>query len=666
MTALDRASPSDRRPARARPLTDGSDSRNGLDGARAASGSRELPLVHRLAMAYLLAPVAVWLLGWLHWWVGVPATALLAVGAWKALSGSWRWRRPSRATVVLVLAAGAWVMTTPAGGVFTFGGGDWLSYRTILLDLSRGGWPTYPVDYLHDAPPLLRYYLGWYIVPSLAARWLGPWALDWAVSLWTWCGAALVVLLFARGLPTLRAALLAVAVLVFFSGMDIVELVLREGVPDAVRMIRDRLDPTWEIPRWQDRRIEFVRTTSSPMLLEYQSHTLTLQMTPHHFLPAGIATLLILQLRERRRFLEAVGVVLAACLFWSSLLSTGLLVLAVAGLAKNRKARHAANWRNVAVAVPLAALIALYLTSGPVDFERGWLWQLYDDRFRMATDILLLYATEFVVLAALLWRLDPQAAREPPFVAAVAMLLVAPWYYYGSAVFSEWSIRFTIPALMVLAYWAARAVVGTPPASRARTARHALLAVLAAGAVTVVWDIGLMMHNPILVPYEDRAASFPTDLDTKRVREVGSPQPIPAPLAALLRDRQPDEADKGTLLIRSAWDVYLRDNRLVYVARRCRRGDGQTRTHFYAHVYPADPRALLPGSAAAGPEPLAFRLVSWRHYKPGGSCVVPLPLPDYEIARIKTGQTAADGHAIWEADAHLTPNPPMDGPEAER
>ena len=407
--------------------------------------SRELPLVHRLAMAYLLAPVAVWLLGWFHWWVGVPATALLAVGAWKALSGSWHWRRPSRTTVVLAVAAAVWVMTTPAGGVVTWGSeGDWLIYRAMLLDLTRGGWPTHPVDHLHDAPPLLRYGLGWWIAPALPARWLGPWALDWAVPLWTWCGTALVVLLFARRLPTLRAALLAVAVLVFFSGMDIVEEALREGVPNV-------------------RQLAMEPTVASPLFLEYQSFTRILQTTPHHFIPAGLATLLMLQLRKRRRFLEVVGVVLAACMFWSPLLSTGLLVLALAMLAKNRSARHVASWRNVFVAVPLAALLALYLTSGTLDFNRGWLWDAYDDRFQMATDILLLYAAEFVVLAVLLWCLDPRVVRDPLFVAALAMLLIAPWYHYGNTKLSDWSARFTIPALLVLAHRGTPAGIAPPP-----------------------------------------------------------------------------------------------------------------------------------------------------------------------------------------------------------
>ena len=622
--------------------------------------ARELPLVHRLAMAYLLAPLAVWLLGWFHWWVGVPATALLAVGAWKALSGSWRWRRPSRTTVVLALAAGVWVMTTPAGGVFTVAS-DWPTHRAILLDMTRGGWPTHPVDYLHDAPPLLRYYLGWHMVPTLAARWLGPAALNWAVPLWTWCGVALVVLLFARGLPTLRAALAAVAVLVFFSGMDVVELALREGVPDAVRMIRNRLDLEWVVPHGQDRRLEFVRTASSPMFLEYQSHTLTLQFTPQHFLPAGLGTLLMLQLRRRRRFLEASGVVLAACLFWSPLLATGLLVLAAAMLLRNRSARHVASWRNVFAAVPLAALIALYLTSGAVGFERGWLWKLYDDRIQLAADVLLLYATEFLVLAVLLWRLDRRVARDPMFVAAVGMLLVAPWYYYGSREFSEWCIRFTVPGLMVLACCAARAVARRPVAPRTRPVRHALLAVLAAGAFTVAWELGLVMHNPTILPYETLGRSLVIDTRSVTTRQKAT-RSTPSSLAALLRDHEADETDKGTLLLRSAYDVYLRENRLVYVNRhRCRPGDGQTRMRFYADVYPADSQALPFEWADDGYERLVFRLVPWMHYKEGGGCVVPVQLPDYEVARIRAAQVAPSGRLLWEAEAHLTPSPPTAG-----
>ena len=627
--------------------------------------SGELPLVHRLAVAYLLAPVAVWLLGWFHWWAGVPATALLAVGAWQALSGSWRWRRPSRTTIVLALVAGAWIATMPAGGIFSVAS-DWSTHRAILLDLTRGGWPTYPVDYLSDSPPLLRYYLGWHMIPALLGRWLGPAALNWAVPLWTWCGVVLVVLLFARGLPTLRAALAAVAVLVLFSGMDMVETVLREGVPDAARMFRDSLDPEWVPPIGQNRRFEFVRSSASPMFLEYPSLNTVFLSTPQHFLPACLCTLLMFRLRECRRFLSASGVVLACCLLWSPLIAAGLLPLAAAMLVKNPNARHVASWRNVFVAVPLAALIALYMTSGRIDFGRGWLWEFYDDRIRMATDVLLFYGAEFVVLAAMLWRAlaPPRVARDPMFLTTVAILLVVPWYWYGP-LYDNALHRLAIPALAMLAHYAARAVAVRPPAlgrlARARAA-YALLAVLAVGAVNTMWETAVRLHQrPEFLPYETLGHSLLTHTPPLQARQKSTYYAVRPPLDALLRDRDHhgSEDDKGALLIRSAHDVYLRENQLVYVKRRCRRGDGQAMTRFYVDFHPADPRALPTGSADAGHERRAFRLIPWQHYKDGGGCTIPVGLPDYDVVRITTGQIGPVGDAIWQAEAHLTPNPPF-------
>ena len=51
--------------------------------APAAPVEPALPMLHRLAVVYLMLPVLVWLVGWFDGWVGIPATALL-VGARSA------------------------------------------------------------------------------------------------------------------------------------------------------------------------------------------------------------------------------------------------------------------------------------------------------------------------------------------------------------------------------------------------------------------------------------------------------------------------------------------------------------------------------------------------------------------------------------------------------
>ena len=127
-------------------------------------------------------------------------------------------------------------MVTATGGFFDLQNGDWYEHRTMLLDLGRHPWPVYLPDHLaaylpqrqDAAPTLVRYYLGWHMVPGLAARWLGPAALDWAVPLWTWAGVALILVLFARGCRGWEAAG-AIAMLVFFGGMDLLRVAVLVG-----------------------------------------------------------------------------------------------------------------------------------------------------------------------------------------------------------------------------------------------------------------------------------------------------------------------------------------------------------------------------------------------------------------------------------------------------
>ena len=168
----------------------------------------ELPVLHRLAIVYLMLPVVVWLVGWFEWWLGIPVAALLVCALRRPLSGSWRPRAPSAAEVAALAVAAGVVMMTAAGGVFDVENSDWTEHRATLLDLGRYPWPTYLPDPVAvwrpapvgeaPAPPLLRYYLGWHMAPGLVAHWFGPAALSWAVPLWTWAGVALVTLLFTR------------------------------------------------------------------------------------------------------------------------------------------------------------------------------------------------------------------------------------------------------------------------------------------------------------------------------------------------------------------------------------------------------------------------------------------------------------------------------------
>ena len=135
----------------------------------------KLSVLHRLAILYLMLPVLIWLLGWFHWWLGVPATALLAFALWPVLSGSWRVSlRP--ATLALLLVAAGWVMLTAAGGVFDINNFDWPKHRALFLDLSRSSWPTYLPSYFSTYYPLM--------ILCCASTSATTWCQDWPATGW--------------------------------------------------------------------------------------------------------------------------------------------------------------------------------------------------------------------------------------------------------------------------------------------------------------------------------------------------------------------------------------------------------------------------------------------------------------------------------------------------
>ncbi len=634
-----------------------------------------LPLPHRLAIAYLTLPLLIWLPGWLEWWIGVPSAIALAWALQRALRGRWI-TSPARWPWGLLLFAALWTATAAIFGTHR---GDWAFHAAELLDLQRGPWPTYVVDHIADDPPLLRYYLGWHMVPAGVAKWFGAATLNWTVPLWTWAGLALVLALFARGLSRARAVAVAVAVAFFFSGVDVVEYAVRFALS------WQRLPPVWDWNVLEGDMWDWT-TVESPMKLEYQSQAMTFGYSPQHFIAAGLGTLLLVQLRRRRRFLGVVGVVLVACAFWSTLVSAALLPFAGALLLANgprgfpnwRNWRSWLTWQNLLVGPLLLGIVGLYLTAGKLDFPSGWLWTLYDNGWRAIVDVAIAYACEFLLLAGVLWRLKPKIGRDPFFLSALAILVVAPWWYYGSEVFSELLVRITIPPLFLLSYVAARTLAayvvrarrraGGEPAPRREVrspAPCALVCVLALGAASALAFHAEMLRWPGLLRYDRTGYSSYID----SYYEAGVQRLVrdrSGLLAAVLRDN--DGPDKGQLLFQSAaqpfHEAWLLENRLLFVTRRlCRRGEKVTR--FLVRLHTDAGRDPVRGARSVAKEQrLDFDSRSSTEHKCCNNCVWPLLLsadasandspalalaPRLEFDRIVAGQLV-DGTLRWMAE----------------
>ena len=87
--------------------------------------------------------------------------------------------------------------------------------------------------------------------------------------------------------------------------------------------------------------------------------------------------------------------------------------------------------------------------------------------------------------------------------------------------------------------------------------------------------------------------------------------------------------------IRSDFDVYLLGNRLIYAKESCGRDD--VAAPFFVHVYPVSPDDLRAHRRPHGFDSLDFEFAS-RGMRFDGICLGDLPLPNYDIAAIRTGQ----------------------------
>ena len=115
-----------------------------------------------------------------------------------------------------------------------------------------------------------------------------------------------------------------------------------------------------------------------------------------------------------------------------------------------------------------------------------------------------------------------------------------------------------------------------------------------------------------------------------------------------------DVAANGTPLARSDFDIYAYDDALYYLNANC---DPPSSTaaasRIFLHIVPVDSADLPADRREHGFENRDFRLDSSAAFF-DGKCIVRQPLPDYPIARIRTGQNAAAAGGVeWRIDVNM-------------
>ena len=98
----------------------------------------------------------------------------------------------------------------------------------------------------------------------------------------------------------------------------------------------------------------------------------------------------------------------------------------------------------------------------------------------------------------------------------------------------------------------------------------------------------------------------------------------------------------------SIFDIYLRENTVSYLKSPCSAADVQA--PFFLHIIPKDVEDLPADRRQYGFDNLDFHYTGGVAPVFGGKCITKRPLPDYPIARIRTGQFTPDDGNIWKAE----------------
>lgn len=376
---------------------------------------RQLDGLECAALAYLLAPLPIFLVGWLQWPAAAFMLGLLVLSAAAVFRGCRGALYPvlgARPWALMAVTALAWVMLAGLLGPLPLNE-DWGVRMTVLRDLSHGAWP---VGYgpVQGGELMLRFSMGYYLAPALVGKLLGDGAAALALGLSTALGTLLFFALVIGASEARRLRMVAawLLLLVAFSGMDIVGLWLESG--------------SW--PAYGE-HIEWWAKTA-----QYSSQTTLLFWAPNHALPAWLITGIVWRHRDSGLALAPAALLLMAGALWSPLACVGAAPLVL--WCSARRQRPVAWLREglrlpVLAVLPGAALIATFVTLGGVQSLSGTtreLWTL----FAFIPDMAEFAFIEWATLAAFTAAGMGGARRLPGyFWWSVAVLAALPLLHFG-------------------------------------------------------------------------------------------------------------------------------------------------------------------------------------------------------------------------------------------
>lgn len=423
----------------------------------------------KAGLIYLAVPAALFFATWLQ-----PVLAVLAVLTFAKVLGSAVYSLPytqwPRRWYVLFYLVFAVVLAVTSGTSPIINGTPFLDlakHRWIFHDLTVNAWPVI----LDEG--VLRYAIGFYLVPSAVAKML-PIVGYWAAIAWLSLGVFLVFCAIDRIADHPVIAPISVVVFAFFSGLDIVYFAVTQ--PDVLG------------------HVVMLEAWARDHLLLIGSNPFNLSWTPQHAMAAWIGGILLFRMRGTEWPTANAGSLVTVVAFWSPFCAIAVvLVLFPLALCRPDVAFNKMNWLSL---VPALSLIA-YLTAGDAGTQ-----------FRMmppSTDFVITYvwfvALEFGILSILLVAAN---GFRYWIVAPTVLLMALPFFIVGT---HDLQMRASVVGITILFLAAVTTAV-----ERGLVMKVVLAAVAAIGVWAGATEYVRVLRAPVYGKLEASIASMPGEI----------------------------------------------------------------------------------------------------------------------------------------------------------
>jgi len=456
-----------------------------LDKRAPESDGELVPSVGRdrlttFALAYLAIPNLIFVIGWFS-----PLPAAFLCAAMAFLLARPLWSRfaiespvPGRAALLWTGIASCLWSAFGGGSHFMYANVDWLVRDALLADLIHFEWP---VQYVNETNHVLvlRSAIGFFLPPALLGKTLGTAHVNIAIYAWTALGVQIFLLLLPLPRHSHWRILIALILVMLFSGMDILGQLVTTG---SLPIFPLRME--WWVP------------------ISYSSLSGQLLWAPNHSLPIWICTALYLRHLQQEESLGVSAAALSLSLVWTPFAALGLFPFLITSALRHVRTWgwRSAPWTTILATLVYSLPIVLFLS---IDFSRieavlplapppetsTYALQAYSLRTYIA-----FISCEFLLLGLALAPHITRARTE--FWLAIALLLAIPLFRLGPS--NDLGLRLSGTPLIILLAACLRALLATPRFPPTLTAWLAALFLLvgAPTAVSELWRAATFPRTP--------------------------------------------------------------------------------------------------------------------------------------------------------------------------